>query len=454
MPTSKKKYHVIVVGAGPAGLFACYELLQKGVKKILLVERGKRATKRNRRTDVMCGVGGAGLFSDGKLMLTPKRGKTDLTQFLSLTKAEKLIDYLEKIFSGFGMDGKTYPPNLDKAKKLKTAAQKLGMNLLIIKQKHVGSDFLPQCIQKLENYLLNHGLTILSETHVKEIVVKKKKIIGVTTDRNTTIKADFVLLAPGRWGSGWLSEQLQKINLNLQFQPIEVGVRVEVPAEIIEEITQIIYDPPIFFYSKVYDDLLQTFCMNPTGFVTCENYKNFVCVNGHAYRNSHSANGNFALLNRINLSEPVTNTIKYGESICELANTIGAGKPLLQRFKDFKHHRRSNWGRIQKNHIEPTLTDVTPGDISMALPHRVVVNLTEGLERLNQIIPGVASDFTLLYAPEVKFYSVRPKIDRHMETEIKNLFVAGDGAGVSGNIVGAAATGIIAARKIAIKSSN
>jgi len=449
--TASKKYRVIVVGAGPAGLFACYELLKKGIKKILLIDKGKKVAQRTRQSDIMCGVGGAGLFSDGKLMFTPKRGKTDLTQFLPFAKAQKIVNYLEKTFSQFGMDGKVYPPDLNKAKKLKIAAQKLGMNLLIIKQKHLGSDFLPQCIQKLENYLLDHGLTILSKTLIKEIATDKKKVIGVITEKNTTLKADFVVLAPGRWGSSWLLDQFQKLNLNLDFQPIEVGVRVEVPASIITEITNIIYDPPIFFYSKAYDDLLQTFCVNPTGLVAREEYKNFICVNGHAYRNSHSLNGNFALLNRINLSEPLTNTIRYGESICELANTIGAGKPLIQRWKDFRHHRRSNWRRIHKNYIEPTLTDVTPGDISMALPHRVVINLSEGLERLNKLIPGVASDSTLLYAPEVKFYSVRPKINKQMETEIKNLFVAGDGAGVSGNIIGAAATGVIAAREIASK---
>ncbi len=193
----------------------------------------------------------------------------------------------------------------------------------------------------------------------------------------------------------------------------------------------------------------EPFALSQQVFVVKETYRNFVCVNGHANKKSYSVNGNFALLVKVSLSEPITNTIIYGESVCQLANTIGGGKPILQRYIDFQQERRSTWSRIKKAYIQPTLTDVTPGDIGMALPHRIVTNLKEGIEKLDRIIPGIACSSTLLYAPEVKFFSAQIKTNSGLKTKIDNLFVAGDGAGVSGNIVGAAATGIIAAKEIA-----
>jgi len=444
----KTRYQVIVVGAGPAGLFACYELVKNSIEDILLIDKGKLALQRNRQHDVLFGIGGAGLFSDGKLNFTPRRGKTDLTEFLPLAQAQALVDYLESTFAQFGMEGRSYPTDFEQAREFKSRAGELGMNLLLVKQKHLGSDQLPHHIEKVETFLLENGVTILPQTTVRQVLPPEKGVLGVESDTQGTIRADYILLAPGRSGNQWLTQQLERLGADLEYMPIEIGVRVEVPAEILEGITSVLYDPAIFFYSHTYDDQLRTFCTNPVGFVSKEDYKDFVCVNGHAYKNSHSANSNFALLNKICLSEPITDTIAYGESICKLANTIGDGKPLLQRFTDFNRHRRSTWGRISKSYVEPTLKDVTPGDISMAFPHRVVANLMEGLQRLDKLIPGIASDSTLLYAPEVKFHSCRPKIDTNLETQIKNLFVAGDGAGVSGNIVGAAATGVLAARKI------
>jgi len=448
-----RQYQVVVVGAGPAGLFACYELVKNGIQGILLMDRGKLVAQRQPGRDTLFGVGGAGLYSDGKLNFAPRRGKTDLTEFLPLAQAEALIDYLEAAFTEFGMSGRTYPTSAEKAERFKARAAELGMSLMLVKQKHLGSDQLPGHIEKLETFLRDHEVTILTDSLVQavrggDVASQDGQALVLETASHGQIEAPYVLLAPGRSGNQWLTQQLEKLGADLEYLPIEVGVRVEVPAEILEAVTNVMYDPPIFFFSHTYDDQLRTFCTNPHGFVTEEDYKDFVCVNGHAYKNSHSGNSNFALLNKICLSEPITNTIAYGESICKLANTIGDGKPLLQRFADFTRHRRSTWTRLSKSYVEPTLKQVTPGDIAMALPHRVVVNLTEGLQRLDQLIPGIASDSTLLYAPEVKFHSCRPKVDKNLETQIHNLFVAGDGAGVSGNIVGAAATGVIAARRI------
>jgi hypothetical protein len=449
----QRRHQVIVVGAGPAGLFASYELMEHGLTDVLLIDRGKRAVERDPRDDVLYGVGGAGLFSDGKLNFTPRRGKTDLTEFLPLSEAETLIEYLEQTFARFGMDGPTYPSNARAASELKARATKLGMMLMLVKQKHLGSDRLPHYIKGMEDYLVEHGLTLRTGLQVQR-VARVKSGVGVVTEEGETLGARYLLLAPGRSANQWLADQVEGLGAALDYQPIEVGVRVEVPAEVLHSVCEIIYDPPIFFFSHSYDDQLRTFCTNPNGFVTREPYKQFVCVNGHAYKNRHSVNSNFALLNKIGLSEPITNTIAYGESIAKLANTIGGGLPLLQRLSDFRRFRRSTWGRLSKSYVVPTLSEVTPGDIAMALPSRVVVNLTEGLDRLDALIPGIGADSTLLYAPEVKFHSCRPKTDANLETQIENVFVAGDGAGVSGNIVGAAATGVIAARRILRKAAD
>ncbi len=223
---------------------------------------------------------------------------------------------------------------------------------------------------------------------------------------------------------------------------------MEVPNEIMDDVTDIIYDPTFFIYTDTYDDQVRTFCTNKGGFVVKEQYEDFVCVNGHAFKNKKSDNTNFAFLSKIDLTEPVTDTLKYGTSIGRLATTIGGGKPIIQRFIDLKKGRRSTWKRIHKSYVTPTLKDVTPGDISMAMPSRIVTNIIEGLEKLNSVIPGIASNSTLLYAPEIKFFSIRIDTNSELETQIKGLYVAGDGVGVSGNIVGAAATGIIAARSI------
>lgn len=442
-----KTYDCLIVGAGPAGLFAALELVKQGMNRILIVDKGKDI--RNRAiVDTLYGVGGAGLFTDGKLNFAPRVDKTNLTEFLTLIEAGKLVNYIEKIFSQFGVKEKGYPTNIKKARELRRMAKKLGLDLLLIKQKHLGSDRLPGYLEGIEKFLKTKNVKFLLEREVSKILTKGNRVKAIKLVEGKEIPGENIIIAPGRVGNPWLVKELTYLGIEMEQKGIEIGTRVEVPAEIMEEITSVIYDPTVFIRTASYDDQVRTFCTNPVGFVVRENYGDFACVNGHASKNRTSSNSNFALLNKINLTEPVTDTIAYGESICRLATTIGGGKPILQRLADLKRRRRSTWGRLSKSYIEPTLKDVTPGDISMAFPHRIVVNLIEALEKLDKIIPGVASDSTLLYAPEAKFFSVRPKINKNMETKIKGLFVAGDGAGVSGNIVGAAATGIIAARGI------
>jgi hypothetical protein len=236
--------------------------------------------------------------------------------------------------------------------------------------------------------------------------------------------------------------------LSLRQRGIEVGVRVEVHNDIMQDLCDIIYDPTFFIQTVKYDDQTRTFCTNQGGFVAMENYSQFVCVNGHAFRDRKSENTNFAFLSKVVLTEPVTDNQAYGEAIGQLATLIGGGKPILQRFGDLKRGRRSTWHRVRKGYIAPTLTNVVCGDIAMALPERILANLIEGLAKLNRVVPGVSNDETLLYAPEIKFFATQVETDHNLETAIGGMYVAGDGPGVAGNIVSASATGLIPAKAI------
>ena len=460
-----KQYDVVIVGAGPAGLFAAYELISKNKDlKILLLDKGRLATKRacpmnkNKSNCVNCnpcqilsGFGGAGTFSDGKLNFIPKIGKSDLFKYMSSDEAYKLIDDTEEIFNKFNMDSKIYPSNNDEALEIKKKIAVTGARLLLIKQKHLGSDKLPEHIINFSNFLQDSGVELLECANVIDInseengdntvkyIVKKEEI---------TVKAKNVIVAPGRTGAKWVQELADKYKIPYVSQSIEIGVRVEVRKEIMEDLCNIIYDPTIFIKTPTYNDEIRTFCTNPGGFVAKENYYGYICVNGHSLKDIKSNNSNFAFISKVNLTEPVTNTREYGESIAKIANVLGDSKPIIQTLRDLKSGRRSNWGRINKSFITPTLEDCVAGDLALVLPHRIIVNILEGLEELDKIIPGVNNDETLLYGPEIKFFSNEITTDDNFKLDNYNVYFIGDGAGKAGNIVTAAATGLVSARDI------
>ncbi|MBT8372108.1 MAG: FAD-dependent oxidoreductase [Desulfobacterales bacterium] len=462
--TKTAVYDVIIVGGGPAGLFAAYYLSEHSDNRILLIEKGKSAPKRDcpintynecircKPCNILSGIGGAGLFSDGKLNYIYKLGKTDLSQFMPIPQAEELIDETEQIFNKFGMDGPVYPTNMEEAKEIRKKAKRYGIDLLLIKQKHLGSDCLPDLITAMAEHIKSKKVVMHTSEEVKEIIVDNNHICGVVTQRKKYF-ADNVILAPGRAGADWVGGQAQKYGIGLKQRGIEVGVRVEVHNDIMQDLCDVIYDPTFFIQTAKYDDQTRTFCTNQGGFVSLENYSTFVCVNGHAYRDKKSQNTNFAFLSKVILTEPVTNNQAYGESIGSLATLIGGGRPILQRFGDLKRGRRSTWHRINKGYIEPTMTDVVCGDIAMALPERILANIIEGLDKLNHVVPGVANDETLLYAPEIKFFATQVDTSNNLETKIRGMYVAGDGPGVAGNIVSASATGLIPAKAILAKKN-
>lgn len=457
------KCDVLIIGAGPAGLFAANELSPD--LKVVVADMGRTIDVRSCMAlkngkcrlcspcNINTGLGGAGGLSDGKLNLRPDIGG-NLEEFVGRDEAWKIVHQVDEYFLRHGATQKLYSPQEDEITGVLRESAATGIKFIPIVQRHMGSDKTPGIISSIKAELESKGVTFLLETEVLEIKADTHVRGAVLKRKNETLEVEckYVLAAPGRIGSRWLADQMQKLKIPVKHNPVDVGVRVEVPQVVMDDITQINWDPKFHIITKTYDDFVRTFCTCKRGFVVEEVYNDFVGVNGHSMHDKTSENTNFAFLVHVELTEPVENTTAYAYSIASISTTLGGRKPIIQRLGDLKRGRRSTWKRIERSNVVPTLKSVTPGDIAMALPHRLVVDIIEGLEALNNVIPGVASDSTILYAPEIKLYAMRVEMDKKLQTPVKGLYVAGDGAGVSRGIVGAAATGIIAARDILEKS--
>jgi uncharacterized FAD-dependent dehydrogenase len=449
------KCDVAIVGAGPAGLFAAREISENSGMKVLVIDMGRevderycpateyKSCKKCSPCSIMCGVGGAGTLSSGLLNLRPDIGG-NLTELLKDDKASSdIVKYVDDTFLESGAPERVYNPSKEEAEDLERKAAAVGLRFIPIPQRHIGTDNAPKVIKNFEGRLKSHGVRFL----LKKKVLRMDRGV-VTVDDGSKISCDYILAAPGRSGANWLAEEAKRLKIPTSYQPIDIGVRVEVPAVVMDPIIEINRDPKFHIYPDTYDDFVRTFCTNSRGFVVQEVYDSFVGVNGHSMTDKSSDNTNFALLVRVRLTEPLEDTTAYGRTIAIQTTTLGGGKPIIQRLRDLKRGRRSNWDRIDQGTVRPTLLNVTPGDVSMGLPHRVITDLLEGLNKLDHVIPGVASLSTLIYAPEVKFSANRIQTNMDLETPVENIFVAGDGAGLSRGLVTAAATGVMAARGI------
>ncbi|HUW46242.1 MAG TPA: FAD-dependent oxidoreductase [Dehalococcoidia bacterium] len=459
-----KSYDVAIVGAGPAGIFASLELCNAGLDVLLLDKGGEIDTRvcpvQNRSgccalcspCHLVSGFGGAGAFSDGKLTLSTQVGGR-LKELIGFDQAQALIDYVDSIYLKFGAPPKVYGIGGNIAE-LEREAALVGLRLIPVKLRHLGTEFCHETLKAMQNYL-SSKLDIRLGTTIKNIIADDSAVKVVETSNGERLSCHYLILAPGREGAEWLCNEAKRLKLGLKSNPVDVGCRIEVPMSTMEKLTSTLYESKLEFYSKSFNDRVRTFCMCPGGEVIMESTGGsdpVITVNGIGYTQPRTKNTNFAILVSTTFTEPFHEPIAYGKYLARLANVLSGGV-LVQRLGDLMDGRRSTQARLQNSPIEPSLKAATPGDLSFALPYRYLKSIVEMIQAMDKLVPGVASPQTLLYGIEVKFYSSQLKLTPCLETEIGNIFAAGDGAGVSRGLVQASASGIVAAREILKRSS-
>ncbi|MBS7624598.1 NAD(P)/FAD-dependent oxidoreductase [Candidatus Bathyarchaeota archaeon] len=453
-----QQYDVIIVGAGPAGIFSALELAKNTDLKVLMLDKGPDIDKRRcpatrglgcircEPCSLLSGWGGAGAFSDGKLTISTSVGGW-LSEYIGEERLSRLIEYVDSVYVKYGGPQKVYGEDVDEVERIERKAALAGLTLVRQKIRHLGTEKCAEVLQKMRQDLDRKGVEIKTRTEVKSLLVENGEAKGVETANGEKIYGRYVVVAPGRSGAEWLKSEAQSLGLKTLNNPVDVGVRVEVLAVTMEELTNVLYEPKFIYYSKAFDDQVRTFCVNPYGEVITESYGGVISVNGQSYAERKTENTNFAILVSTSFTYPFREPIAYGEYIARLANLLSGGV-IIQRLGDLEIGRRSTEERISRSIVKPTLKVATPGDLSFVLPYRYLTDIKEMLMALDKVAPGIYSKHTLLYGVEVKFYSSRLELNEHLETRIKNLFTIGDGAGITRGLIQASASGVIVANEI------
>ena len=448
---------MIIVGAGPAGIFAALEITEKTKLDVLMLDRGHDINQRKCPASrglecvhcdpcsVLSGWGGAGAFSDGKLTLSTEVGGW-LNEYVSVKELADLIDYADRIYLKFGATEHVYGEDVEKVDQIERNASLAGLKLVRQKIRHMGTDWCAQTLRKMRQEL-NGKVDFKPKTDVKGLMVKDNVVEGVETEKGEKFLGRYVIAAPGRSGAEWLQAEAQSLCLRTLNNPVDIGVRVEVLATVMEDLTKVLYEPKFIYYSKSFDDQVRTFCVAPYGEVITESYDGVLTVNGQSYAERKTENTNFAILVSTSFTEPFKEPIAYGKYVARLSNLL-SGDVIVQRLGDLESGRRSTPERIARSVVIPTLKNATPGDLSFVLPYRHLADIREMLQALDKIAPGINSRDTLLYGIEVKFYSSRLQLSNCLETKIHNLFTAGDGAGVTRGLIQASASGVMVAKEI------
>ena len=468
---SNLKTDVLIIGAGPSGIFTALEMLKNGSKKkIMIVEKGLPVEKRhcpkaktgkcvNCKPDcnITTGFSGAGAFSDGKLSLSCEVGG-NLPDLIGHEFAQQMIEYTDGIYLSFGADKKVEGVGHDeKIKAIRLRAIQAGLKLVDCPIRHLGTEMAQELYGKIEKHLTDNGVEIIFKTECVDLIVEDGRAKGAVflpcgkpESEKFSVSADNVVIATGRKGADWLEDMCKKHNIEHLPGTVDIGVRVEVRNEVMEDVNEALYESKLIGYPEPFTNKVRTFCQNPGGFVSQENYDNnsLAVVNGHSYKNTKSDNTNLAILCSHNFRPPVDEPIPSAKKVGELVNMLADGHILVQRYGDILAGKRTWQEDLARSNVRPTLPDAVAGDLTAAMPYRTLMNIIKFIEAVDKVVPGFASEETLLYGPEIKFYSNKVKMDEKFNTNIEGLHCLGDSSGWTRGLMMASVMGVLMGREL------